>query len=657
MGFSFGRKAEFDNYPAGIYPPVKVLVKFLVEYLKDTSIRVIRVKNTRQSVTMSLPKLTESIIRSGTPAQSFQRGQAYYYEGAISNTSRQGNILRGECAGTQEPFYYIQVELDEAGIAQAQCTCPYDYGGYCKHIVALLLAYAHHPKRFTLRQEPAELLADLSQEDLIALVTKLLQDKPELYDWVEAAISVPPSSGKTTKKKRKKVDAEVYRRQIVGILHSLDRMRASEAYWQVGGLVEELRQVQATAMNFLDAGDAETAQTILLTLLEESSRGIEFIDDSNGELGGFVGSVGQPLAEAILHLDLNAIERTKLADRLTRLARYASDYGMEGDLDIAIQAAQYGWDEPPSGQRFQRQVADKEDEWIEEDENDELNDEDFPKDYAWSQSPSSFGDLTEAKLNVLERQGRTDDYLALCQQAKRHLRYALKLCDLKRVPEAVKRAKKNLASADEARQLAERLRSLKHIAEALEIGQRGLKLKGPKAALGEWLGPVEEAQGRTPQALAAWRAAFPENPSLETYKTLKRLSGAGWKNLRPELMAKLKGPYHKQVLAEVLLFEDEWDKAIKVAEGREVWYPVVETVADAVLPYRPEWVARISLKNAERLMAEPKSKNYPFAAEWLKRAKKAYALLGQTDEWRAYLRKVTEKYQRRPALQAQLKQL
>ena len=96
-------------------------------------------------------------------------------------------------------------------------------------------------------------------------------------------------------------------------------------------------------------------------------------------------------------------------------------------------------------------------------------------------------DLTEAKLNVLERQGRTDEYLALCQKAKRHLRYALKLCDLDRVPEAIKYAKKHLATADEARQLAERLRSLKRIAEVLEIGERGLKLKGPKADLGEWL--------------------------------------------------------------------------------------------------------------------------------------------------------------------------
>ena len=59
----------------------------------------------------------------------------------------------------------------------------------------------------------------------------------------------------------------------------------SEAYWHVGGLADQLREVQGSALQFLDAGDAETALEILLVLLEESGRAIEHIDDSDGELG------------------------------------------------------------------------------------------------------------------------------------------------------------------------------------------------------------------------------------------------------------------------------------------------------------------------------------------------------------------------------------
>lgn len=93
-----------------------------------------------------------------------------------SNTTIQGTVLSGECTGTYAPYYRVQVELDEAGIADASCTCLYEYGGYCKHIVALLLAYLHHPKSFAVRKVPADLLADLGQNDLTVILTKLIQE-------------------------------------------------------------------------------------------------------------------------------------------------------------------------------------------------------------------------------------------------------------------------------------------------------------------------------------------------------------------------------------------------------------------------------------------------------------------------------------------------
>jgi uncharacterized Zn finger protein len=604
---------------------------------------------------MKLPKLTESIIRAGADPQSFQRGQALYTRDAISNAAIQGSILTGECEGTQEPYYRLRVELDEAGVGSAQCTCPYEYGGYCKHLVALLLTYLHHPRRFAARKEPADLLADLGRDDLIALVTTLLRDQPDLYDRVEAAISVPSRSRRGKKGKRKQVDPEVYRRQVRNIMHSLDRMRASEAYWHVGGLADELRGVQASAMKFLDAGDADTALAILMALVQEAGAGIEYIDDSDGYLGGFLGELGQPLAEVILSLNLSAVEREQLAHRLKQHAKHLDDYGIDGALDVAFEALDHGWDEAPARMASRRtqppdEEWDNEDEW-EADETDEV----YGAGWGWPER--HIGDLTEAKLNVLERQGRIEEYLDLCQRAGRHLRYALKLADLDRVPEAVEFAKKHLATPDEARGLAEQLRALKHVTEAIVVGERGLKLAGPKAHLGEWLGPIEEAQGREEQALHAWLAAFPEHPALDTYKTLKRVSGSKWSKLQPDVMTTLRKSHDKMTLAEVLLFEEQWDEAIQVADGREVWHTVVETVVDAVLAHRPEWVVRTSRKHAERLMAEPKSKNYPIAAEWLKRAKKAYLQLDQKGEWQKYLAKLKDQYRRRPALQAQLQRL
>jgi uncharacterized Zn finger protein len=257
----------------------------------------------------------------------------------------------------------------------------------------------------------------------------------------------------------------------------------------------------------------------------------------------------------------------------------------------------------------------------------------------------------------LERQGRTEEYLALCVKEGEHLRYAFKLCDLDRVPEAVSYGLKHMTVAGEALPLAQRLRESGHLGEAIKVGERGLKLAGGKATLGEWLGPLEETQGRAPQALEAWRAAFSERPSLTAYQTIKRLARTRWGRLKSEVMATLEKSYDKQPLAEVLLLEQEWDAAIKVADQKGVYYRVVETVAEALVPHRPEWVIRASIKRAEDLIAETKSNLYPAAANWLKHARAAYAKLGQTSEWQKYLRELKEQYRRRPALQAQLARL
>ena len=53
----------------------------------------------------------------------------------------------------------------------------------------------------------------------------------------------------------------------------------------------------------------------------------------------------------------------------------------------------------------------------------------------------------------------------------------------------------------------------------------------------------------------------------------------------------------------------------------------------AVIHHQPDWVIRVSVQHAERLMVEVKSKNYPLAAAWLKRTKAAYQKLGQGVEW------------------------
>jgi uncharacterized Zn finger protein len=612
---------------------------------------------------MSTFKLTETIIRATANEKSFARGQELYRSGAISDAAIQGNTLTGLCEGAQSPFYKVRAELDGGGIRAASCSCDYNFDGYCKHIVALLLAYSHKPKQFAVRKDPADLIAKLDREQLAALLIKLMRESPELYDTVEAAMAAPSAAGKgkTRAAKRKKVDVEPYRRRV----RSLMRSSGYDNYGYAGGLASELGVIEKTAMEFLDVGDAETALRILLTLLEESRDCFESVDDSDGDLGDYFGGLGETLAEVILSLDDDGRPRAELLRDLEKIDRNFSDYGVDG-MEVAIAAAKYGWESKLPDSQAERPVAATDDEW-DDDEHDDDDDGDEDDGEVFTTSGSlQFGRygresvvqaLTRAKLNVLERQERTDEYLALCLQTGAHLRYAQKLVMLGRAPDAVKYAQKQFEAADDALKLAQQLREAGKLEEALGIGEHGLKLGGGKSALGAWLGPMEEVQGRTEQALEAWQAAFHSSPSLAVWQTIKRLAGTRWQQLKPELMASLEKHYSRQPLVEVLLEEQEWDGAMAVADKEKYDYRLVATVADALIVHRPEWVVRASIKQAEVLIEKTQSKYYPYAADWLRRAKGAYAEMGRSGEWRKYLTNLKEQYRRRPALMAQLDKL
>jgi len=155
----------------------------------------------------------------------------------------------------------------------------------------------------------------------------------------------------------------------------------------------------------------------------------------------------------------------------------------------------------------------------------------------------------------------------------------------------------------------------------------------------------------------AFRTAYDESPKIEIYRHIKRLSGTDWENLQPALIKKASASYSKDVLVDIYLEEKDWDSAIQVAEQDSWSFNLLEKVADAVIPYRPGWVIRVSLKQSDELIEKTQSKLYPIAARWLERAKKTYQQKGQDVEWQAYIDNLRATYARRPALQREIQGL
>ncbi len=106
-----------------------------------------------------LPRLTEARVRELASEKSFERGQTYYRDGGVLEPVHQEMVLRAQCEGSDYEPYQVSATLAEDGIAETSCMCPYDYGGICKHVVALPLTYVQEPKTFRFIPSLATLLA------------------------------------------------------------------------------------------------------------------------------------------------------------------------------------------------------------------------------------------------------------------------------------------------------------------------------------------------------------------------------------------------------------------------------------------------------------------------------------------------------------------
>ncbi|MCK4299164.1 MAG: SWIM zinc finger family protein, partial [Planctomycetes bacterium] len=314
---------------------------------------------------MTIPSLSEAAVRQQATAESFRRGENYYRQGAVVSLVLRGNVLQTEVEGSQYEPYRVRVSFDEGGITSAVCSCPYDWGGWCKHIVAALLVCLDDPEEIEVRPALDELLADLDREELQSLLLHLATGDPYVADEIEGQIALlqstpadsqAPQTG-VTPARRMPVDPQPVRRQVTRILHSLDRLRPSEAYWQVGSVVDQVRQLLNQVQGFIEAGDGRNALLLLEAITDEYMDGWLYLDDSDGYAGEFFSELGEVWTEACLVADLSPAEREQWAQKLTLWQGEIDDYGLDDVFDAAQAAALQGWDYPPLQRVLQGEVT------------------------------------------------------------------------------------------------------------------------------------------------------------------------------------------------------------------------------------------------------------------------------------------------------------
>jgi uncharacterized Zn finger protein len=579
--------------------------------------------------------ISEDLIREYASPESFRRGEDYYRQGAVQALIRRGNILHAEVAGSDLAPYDVRVSFDRAAVMYAGCSCPYEWGGWCKHIVAALLAQVHEPE--IVRDLPTleETLSTLERDQLRDLLLRLVERDPSLTGVIEGEVTLSATSGTP------KVNTEAIRRRIRSSIYPPGYRPYDDYHQHTGGDLDEARRILDGAWGSIRADDSRSALPILEAITEEYMESWEMLDwemigDYGGELIDFFGEVGAAWTEALLSVDdLTPHEKEDWSARLDVWWGELGDYDTGEYFGAAFKAVEQGWSYPPLVRILAGEVP--VDDFFEEIYDDPL---------------------TIARLNVLERRGRYEEYLRLSEAAGETTSHAAMLARLGRAQEAVEYSLKHLVAPEEALAVAEALREQGELEAALQVGEHGLSLEGPKSRLASWVRDLATGTGRPELALEAAVVALRADPDLASYRRVRELAGKRWPEHREQLLDHLRQrvPYYPAGEVDIFLHENLIQDAIAAVEESPV-ETLVARVADAAIESHPEWVIDTCRKRAEEIMDESRSKHYAEAVTWLAKARDAYLADGRAEEWQVYLEELIDRHQRKYKLRPMLENL
>jgi uncharacterized Zn finger protein len=234
--------------------------------------------------------LTEAMIHQIADPEVFARGRDYLRQGAVSGLTRRGDRVTAEVEGSDIEPYRVSVKLSANGIGDTSCTCPYDWRGACKHIVAVLLACLERPSPMPEAVPLETQLVGLEAGQLRALLLGLAKDDPDLAARIDrrvlalralpTPVAPPPPP-----------DAAAIRREVRSVLRESGRRGYYDDYGGAGEVVAEVQQFLTPAEAWIEAGHGRHAIAILegqtelhLTMLVRLRRVREAVDVGRASL-------------------------------------------------------------------------------------------------------------------------------------------------------------------------------------------------------------------------------------------------------------------------------------------------------------------------------------------------------------------------------------
>ncbi|MFR9547201.1 MAG: SWIM zinc finger family protein [Rikenellaceae bacterium] len=296
-----------------------------------------------------------------------KRGLQYFKQGKVLEVSNEGDgVVVAEVEGSSENYTtYLQIKDDM--VVDSRCSCPYDFGPVCKHVVALI---------FHLKQEELGVEVSKQKDQKIQKTTKRPKDndpisiiaetlsRDELLEFVKSVCKENESLRSQFMATYNPIDVitskSEYNRSLSSEINSLKRSGFID-YRAAKDLGGAFMDMCATAECRMECGDYISAINAAIATIEQANRASGFTDDSNGCIGDAIYS-SMEILKNISEADLDDEARKYLLKYVHKLIERENKSGIGCDIElieIAINLVGSSSEKRKVRELIEQRIADK----------------------------------------------------------------------------------------------------------------------------------------------------------------------------------------------------------------------------------------------------------------------------------------------------------
>lgn len=650
-----------------------------------------------EDVTAGLAPLSANQIKLFTDSGSFTRGRKYQRDGHIFQPIRRGTTIQAFCQGSSGGPYHVWATLatdDQPSLTSptsASCNCL--RGGFCQHIVALVLTWIEQPEKFAMQPTVPELLAGRSREQLVELIDTIITAVPELIQVLEmpdletASLTDDPVDERAI---RRQIDAAIpnERTNPSSVIYGFDEAAFGEdgrftlgSFGSSGINTGVLEHLVALGESYGTAKQWRNALSVFATLVEQvaprlgegGTHAFGSIFFEFGDEGGLEPVLSQcdTALAALLEMQaklpeaerFTAEERDRLIEALYTI--WAADVEA-GGLDLARYGPMIISRAATPEERHQVGA------WVRALLTPETSQSSQPSPGAEWRSRAAIWFLV-----LLGPDGGLSEEQALTEYRNAGLwaDAADLLFQTGRVEESVALAARHLPEAEALVSFASLLvgtgdsirieQAIKLVDDCL--WEREGKNPNDDEILSTWLQHHLAEHGRPDEALKLARRLFEKQPSYQTYEAVRELAtlpertGESWDKMRPSLLTSLTKQKDWPALATIHLEAAELPEGLAAFKRVEpngtfaYWWPdMAEYVAAAVAPTLPDEAIPIYQTLAGKKIEARNRESYRAAANFLAEERQLLLAGGREDEWLTKIARLREQHKTLRALQDEL---